>query len=494
MGSDARLRSLCTRMGWTLPLALCLGLLATEEPASGANKTPAQLPPGTGADARWNASSSIKPELTMEDFTWFAGHSDPANGNIRLFHAVDIENGILFAATGQGLEIFDIRQGPTVSESSYIYGYFTGGSFPGWYFAGDADWFVNFLDAPAGNSNILALSMDLEGFSIVNTTSPGTPVVAYHAVSPIVSTSQVYAVRAADIDWAYALNQESQVVRFNLSAASGMVRCREAPPVISCPNVYKGVVSSLGTSWLALHGAGTFLATGKWQQGGLIKIWSLADPASPSPLLQINAPAMGLAMWQSGSSYYLARIDTAKKLWIHDVSCVKDGVCTNAPVVWSQQLTSPSVLKYVTVSQTAGKTYLYLGGDDLGACVPQREYLFDVTSPAATSHDDLTPKIDPDGYWGWYYQDCSTGFNLVGPRIGKVYASTKGTHLYRAAMSILDAHTVVSQGVPPAASFSFSPVSPETAIYPGTEVQFTDGSSGNPTEWIWTFPDGSPDQ
>jgi PKD repeat protein len=37
-------------------------------------------------------------------------------------------------------------------------------------------------------------------------------------------------------------------------------------------------------------------------------------------------------------------------------------------------------------------------------------------------------------------------------------------------------------------------VSPETAIYPGTEVQFTDGSSGNPTEWIWTFPDGSPDQ
>ena len=41
-----------------------------------------------------------------------------------------------------------------------------------------------------------------------------------------------------------------------------------------------------------MHGTGNFLATGKWKQGGLIKIWSLADPAAPSAVLQINAPAM----------------------------------------------------------------------------------------------------------------------------------------------------------------------------------------------------------
>ena len=50
------------------------------------------------------------------------------------------------AVVSQGLEIVDVRQGPTTSESSYIYGYHNGGSFPGWVFAGDADWFVTHLD------------------------------------------------------------------------------------------------------------------------------------------------------------------------------------------------------------------------------------------------------------------------------------------------------------------------------------------------------------
>jgi hypothetical protein len=153
-------------------------------------------------------------------------------------------------------------------------------------------------------------------------------VVAYHAVGASVTTGQVYAVRSAAKDWAYALTTEKQVIRFDLTAASGLNRCLESPPTIACPNVYKGVVTALGSGWVGLHGTGDFLATGKWQQGGLIKVWSLRDPAAPSELLQINAPAMAVAMWQSGSSHYLARVDAAKKLWVHDVSCIAGGACS----------------------------------------------------------------------------------------------------------------------------------------------------------------------
>ena len=180
MSSDSCLRSLVPRLVWGLPLTFLL----SGAPAFGASGTPAEPPPGTGADARWNASSVLKPELIMQDFTWFAGHQDPKEGRVRQFTAVDIENGILFAATGQGLQIVDVRQGPTTSESSYIYGYYYGGSFPGWAYS-DADWFIYHLDAPAGNPNILGLSMDVQGFSIIKTANLAEPVVAYHATGPM---------------------------------------------------------------------------------------------------------------------------------------------------------------------------------------------------------------------------------------------------------------------------------------------------------------------
>ncbi len=481
MNSDARLRSFLNRSVW-MP-ALVVGLLLTGGPAFAAGKSPAKPVPGpSGSDARWDSGSPLQPAAILGDSTRFAGHSDPARGEVLMYHAVDIEDGVLFSATGQGITVHDIRSGPSAAgSSSYLYGWITGGHFPGWEHVGDSDWFIKHLDAPEGNGDVVALTMDAQGFAVINSANPAAAFVAYQSKS---FTNQVYAARIGSTDWAYTLDNAGKVVRFNMTAALAFTKTCLDVPAGTCAGVQKGIVSSLGSeSWVTMGGTGAFLATGKWLGGGPIKIWSLADPASPSLALQINASARGLTMWQAGGSYYLARIDsTGKKLAIHNVSCIASGACSSAPEVWSTTLTSPTVLPYVTASTDGGKAYLYIGGDDYGSCVAQREFIYDVTSPG--SPVELTPKKHAAGYWGWYYQDCETGFNLVGPRIAKV----SGGHLYRAANSILDAHKIGQAG-PPVANFSWTPL---TDIYPGTFVQFTDQSSGGPDSWTWSFQGGSP--
>src|SRR5688572_32220676 len=93
-------------------------LLLAGKPALGAG-TPASPPPGpTGSNARWNNASSLKPAAVpiMEDSTWFFGQVEPGAGVLRHYYAADIENGILFAATGEGLKIFDVRSEEHTSE------------------------------------------------------------------------------------------------------------------------------------------------------------------------------------------------------------------------------------------------------------------------------------------------------------------------------------------------------------------------------------------
>ena len=382
-------------------LSLTPLLLSVPAHASG---SPAVPVPGTGPDARWNSSSLVKPAAILGDYTWFEGHSDPINGNIHQYYALDIEQDVLFAATGQGIEIHDLSGGPNTGGADvYLYGTHRSdgvNAFPFWEHVGDSDWFVKYVDAPKGNSHVVALSMDIQGFVVINVPATTAPVVAYQSRTQV---AQVYAVRIAGADYAYAMGDGGTVFRYNMSAAATMNKCLDTIPGVSCPGVYKGQVTTLGAGIADMHGVGNFLATGKWLAGGSIKIYSISDPAAPAQVLQIAAPAMGLAMWQSGSSYYLARMDAQKKLTIHDVSCIAGGSCSSAPVVFQQTLASPSILR---------PRHRFPGrGQDLPLCRRRRSTASALHSASTSSTLRLRPSppssrpiLPPRGYWGWYYQ------------------------------------------------------------------------------------------
>src|SRR4029079_16994833 len=143
--------------------SLCLvAMMWPQGPANAANSPAVPAPGPTGSDARWDNTSQLRPDAILGDQTFFVGDTDPHDGNTLDFNDVDIENGYLFVATGQGMEILNLNI-PGSGPVSYIYRYFRGGQFPYWSHS-DKDWYIKQLDAPEGNDNIVGLTMEEQGF------------------------------------------------------------------------------------------------------------------------------------------------------------------------------------------------------------------------------------------------------------------------------------------------------------------------------------------
>ncbi len=429
---------------------------------------------------RWNSSSMLQPDVIIGDSTWYTGKADPKNGDTLIWYAVDIEGDYLLTATGQGFQSVNLSSAtPTVM--AYLYGTSVGGgNFPSWQHS-DKDWFLKYLDAPEGDPSVVALGMEEQGFAIVRNATVPSAVIAYQRSE--VDISQVYAFAAGSGKYAYAVERNGGAINlFNLNAAANLTKCLDIAPASTC-NVYMGRVGAFKTGWSQMAGTGKFLATGK-STGGSVSLWDVSTPGAPVELTSIAGGTRGLALWKVGSAYYLGKLDiTGTTLSVYNVSCIGSGSCgASAPALLWSGTTGRFLMERLTASVDGANAYLYVGSlTDLGTCAPQREYVYDVTSPAAPV--EMTPKIHPDGYWGWYYMGCSTGFSLVGPHEGKV----KGNKLYRAANTILDVHKI-NKGGPPTANFAWQ----ETEIYPGTPVHFTDQSSGGPAAWMWQFSGGSP--
>ncbi|HEX4965881.1 MAG TPA: PKD domain-containing protein [Thermoanaerobaculia bacterium] len=426
------------------------------------------------------------------------------------FYGVDVENGWILMGLAHGIGIWDGRTNP--ASPTYVTAklYSPGVPFP--YIPGGESSKIVFggIAAPPGVDTMAAVAgYNGAGLLVFNLQDKTMPKPVYQSQSK--TGDSVYAATLGNTHYAFmASSSPPGVFVFNLDKAMTFNGCLEdatSPALAACPGVLVGSIVTSETPYF-VHGVGNYLAVSHGSSGGF-EIYDVSNPTNPQ--LKLSAllgfftgrQVQGVAMWQQGNSYYLgARLGqsgaTPKQTAIYDVSCITSSCGILGAPLSALPLDSQSGTEYLTFSRSSGgKPFLYVGGDVScgGQDGQQREWLLDVSNPAAPK--DVSPQRTIPGsatyngatvntnvsYWTWYYRGSPTGFNLVTPRAGKF----NGDYFYRAGRSIFDIHKLTTAS-PPVSDFTWSP----SEIYPGTPVQFTDTSSGTPTNWAWTFQDGSP--
>src|SRR6185436_14302895 len=158
----ARLRSVLLTLGF----CLLLGTAAAR--AFEPEKTPVKKVP----QARWG---NLQPASILGDSSYFEFHKDPGK-NEPFWFGLDIENGWLFAVSGQGLQTYNINAN---ADEPPLVGYSWIRDVMPQYFQSDEDWFLQEVDAPAGNDTVAAVAGWAQGVSVWNTTDKSSPTVHY---------------------------------------------------------------------------------------------------------------------------------------------------------------------------------------------------------------------------------------------------------------------------------------------------------------------------
>ncbi len=405
--------------------------------------------------------------------------------------SLDVENGWVATVAGRRLQLWNAVANPAAPFSTSDEGFRQ----LGLTWTADAHAFYIFedVDMPPGNSNLVAVVGRYGiGLAVFDIRDKEEPEVIYQDHGNGRWGTHVYATTIGGRHYAFVgADQQGGVFAYDLTTADGLAsRCTEAQPSGSspCPGVYLGKIGSRNLV-RSVDGAGNFIAVSSGVSPKGFDIWNVSNPASPTLVMNgLSADSVyALAMWQQGSSYYLAA-RTFSQARIYNVSCITSGSCALGAALWTGSMPN-TTSSLVTFSRSGSIPFLYFG--DAADCQigNQNEWLYDVSSPAAPR--DITPPgtVTIGGrtvsYWGWYYRRNGVfGYNRVAPRMGKF----QGDYFYRAAHSIFDIHRRVGPSAP-VAGFSWNP----TEVYPGTSVNFTDQSSGLPTSWSWQFqPDGDP--
>lgn len=484
------------RLPGVLLLAAGLMLLAgqgsPEETAPGSKAfDPAKSPLVVVPPERYEGDDLAPAEILGDSTSFDLDRTVPTAAD-PFWHDLDVEDGYLFAATGLGLDVYDVMipgDPQLVSRAS------APELAPFWEDLGET-FYLESVDAPDGDASLVATAARGQGLIVWDVHDKSAPVVHYQDAGPAgLFAPQVHTAILGGQTYAFVPATGKALLHYNLTAAAAYSGCLESTQEddLHCPGVFGGITfRTSGASWV--HGVENFLAFNNFSTG--VVILDVTDPANSKIRVagQLPGPGEQVAMWSDTSgNLYLGAVGESS-LWIYNVTCIRAGSCplappittVNVPDLSGEEPTLAAVggQRFLSFSRSGPTPFLYVGNDNADSfCVAQREYLFDMTDPLTPR--DVTPQADPGGYWGWYYDACFTGseggpgFNNTRPRRGKFY----GSRFYRAGFSFLDSHRYLARL---AADFTWSPETPLT----GQEIQFIDTSAGDPDSWSWDFPDG----
>ncbi|NJL26754.1 MAG: hypothetical protein HC897_02195 [Thermoanaerobaculia bacterium] len=369
---------------------------------------------------------------------------------------LDIQGDYLFTVTGLGFGVFDVSNplAPRLLRQSKAKDLL-----PFWEPSDQNDYLLD-LDAPgsgapgdtSGSDDMVVITGGDQGFVVLDTRQKAFPLVHYQDAGGIL-TNSAYAAKLGERFWAIAADNTNDggLQLYDMTAATSLSRCLENSKAAPSCGVYQGRIGPMLPA-AEVRGAGDFLAVRRFSRN--LEIWNVANPQLPVQRLagQLAGFTVEIAMWRDARTatprYYLAAIGEVK-LWIYDVSCIAAaGACAlTSPVTLDVPDASSSTAQQLQLSFSwnGDRPFLYVGNFNEGiACVPQREYLVDVSTPASARFVQHQP--GGDDYWGWYYTTCPTGFNYMRPMHAKFHASSG--YLYRAAYSFLDSHRLVVGSTP----------------------------------------------
>jgi PKD repeat protein len=486
-----------------LLLALALGApggAAAASPTcdrSGCGRATCATPAAVVPSDRWGGLRPFNPSYTActpqgpafcTDSTAFV-ESQQSYASFPWFMSLDTQNGYLFVALSHGLQVWDARGAypSPLSQLSFQ-------AFPVWSSNPEIKWPLQDVSAPPGVDDEVAVSgLSDIGMAIIDLTDKTSPKILYQSYKK--EGNQVYAMTTGGRRYAFlaapTADPSGGLFAYDMTAAKAYSACFEAVPAtgetIQCPGVYLGKVGSR-TSASFVDGVDQFVAVSYSTQRGF-DIWDVSNPASPVLKLSglADRPVYGVAMWKQGSSYYLAaRSESVEggasvhRTSIYDVSCVA-GSCAGLGAPLSSGEYEGGGSDFLDFSRSDGVPFLYLGSDDRCSGGTQREWLLDVSNPAAPQD------ISPFNYWGWYYRGGPTGFNLVAPRSGKFVGSV----FYRAALSLFDFHQ--RTGTTGGGGSAIDVAGPDSGQTGGlyTFTATATGCTPSAGGWTWSVADGA---
>lgn len=401
----------------------------------------------------------------LRDSTDYHSHTVP-DSRFPLFSSLDVEDGYVYLSYSSGFQIWDAnppRAGNPV-RLSYADGWQN--AFLVWPSHSETRELLFDLDVPDGDPSLVATA----GLAPVGLTvwSVGTG----HALSQRYqetgrNLSQVYTATLGGRSWAFGAAEGgvgNGLQLYDLTAARNLPQpCFEDSTLGPlCFGVYRG---RLGPEEAVAYVDGVARADGRHfvaASSGVpvrgVALWDVTSPLAAVPRhgatrFLAGEIVYGVALFEAGGRTYMGLQTTAGGR-IYDVTACLAGGCAGpgapGPRVWAQSWSTSAAHHFVTDSVSEGRPFLYFGNEQMCGGGLQREWLFDVSDPAAPVEVGGAGVVqvpvpgggvEPADYWSWYY-----GYNQVMPRVGKF----SGRHFYRAAWTLFDVHRRLATGPPPA--------------------------------------------